>query len=35
MISFIPKFCDLNVNDAYQASITNTPYEVDIDNAKG
>lgn len=35
MISFIPKFCQLSINDAYQASLTGTPYETDIENARG
>lgn len=35
MLSFIPKFCDLNIDDAYKASINGTPYETDIDNVKG
>ena len=35
MLSFIPKFCNLSVNDAYQAYLQNKPYEVRIDKAKG
>lgn len=35
MLSFIPKFCDLNVSDAYKASVANKTYESDILTAKG
>ena len=35
MLSFIPKFCSLDINDAYKASIEKTPYETDLDSAKG
>ena len=35
MLSFIPKFCNLDINDAYAASILGTPFEVDISSAKG
>jgi hypothetical protein len=35
MLSFIPKFCTLKINDAYRAFKENTPYEVDVANAKG
>jgi hypothetical protein len=30
LLSFIPKFCDLSINDAYKASVTGTPNEIDI-----
>ena len=35
MISFIPKFCTLNIDDAYKASVEGRKLETDIDNAKG
>lgn len=35
MLSFIPKFCSLNINDAYKASIENKSFETDMDSAKG
>jgi hypothetical protein len=35
MLSFIPKFCSLTLDDAYKASFKQTPYEVDLDSAKG
>ena len=35
MLSFIPKFCDLNVTDAYKASVANKPYETDMSSARG
>lgn len=35
LISFVPKFCDLNINDAYKASVAGTTNEIDIENAKG
>lgn len=35
MLSFIPKFCSLDVNDAYKASIENKDYDVDLLSAKG
>ena len=35
MLSFIPKFCNMDVNDAYKASITNKSYETDMEAAKG
>ena len=35
MLSFIPKFCDLSLDDAYQASIEGTPFETDIESATG
>ena len=30
MLSFIPKFCSLNLSDAYKASIENQPYLSDL-----
>lgn len=35
MISFIPKFCELNINDAYKASVLGTPIDTDINIARG
>ena len=35
MLSFIPKFCSLSIDDAYKASVKGTAYESDIDSAKG
>ena len=35
MLSFIPKFCALTVNDAYKASIESKPYDVDVSSARG
>lgn len=35
MLSFIPKFCTLDVNDALQAELENKSYETDIASAKG
>jgi hypothetical protein len=35
MISFIPKFCNLSIDDAYKASVDGTSFETDIDDAKG
>ena len=35
MISFIPKFCELSLDDAYKASITGKGFEIDIENGKG
>ena len=35
MLSFIPKFCHLNIDDAYKASIAEKKVDVDIENAKG
>jgi hypothetical protein len=34
-ISFIPKFCTLKLDDAYKASVTGSPYETDIESARG
>lgn len=35
MLSFIPKFCTLDVNDAYKASIANKSYDTDMSTTKG
>jgi uncharacterized protein with von Willebrand factor type A (vWA) domain len=35
MLSFIPKFCSLSIDDAYKASVKGTVFESDIDSAKG
>lgn len=35
MISFIPKFCSLSIDDAYKASLTGKGFECDIQNAMG
>lgn len=35
MLSFIPKFCTLSLDDAYKASVKGTPVDIDIENAKG
>ena len=35
MLSLIPKFCTLDINDAYKASIANKSYETDMDSVKG
>lgn len=35
MLSFLPKFCNMDVTDAYKAYIENTTYDVDMDKAKG
>ena len=35
MLSFIPKFCTMDINDAYKASIANKSFETEIDTAKG
>ena len=35
MASFIPKFCQRNVNDAYQAFLNNKPTEIDYQSVKG
>lgn len=29
MLSFIPKFCQLSLDDAYRASVDNKPFETD------
>ena len=35
IIYFIPKFCNLNIDDAYKASVAGKKVETDIENAKG
>jgi len=35
MLSFIPKFCDLSLDDAYKASVIGKSFETDLDNARG
>ena len=35
MVSFIPKFCELNLEDAKRAALGSTPIETDIDAAQG
>ena len=35
MLSLIPKFCTLDINDAYRASIENRHYDTDVGSAKG
>jgi hypothetical protein len=35
MLSFIPKFCSLDLDDAYKASVMGTAFEADIETAKG
>jgi hypothetical protein len=35
MLSFIPKFCTLEVNDAYKAFKESKAYEVEMTTAKG
>jgi uncharacterized protein with von Willebrand factor type A (vWA) domain len=35
MLSFIPKFCPMNISDAYKAEISHESFETDIDAAKG
>jgi uncharacterized protein with von Willebrand factor type A (vWA) domain len=35
MLSFIPKFCTLDITDAYKAEIDSKPCETDISAAKG
>lgn len=35
MLSFIPKFCQLKVDDAYKAAMGGTPIESDIESARG
>lgn len=35
MLSFIPKFCSLNITDAYKAAVENKPFEADMSTAKG
>ncbi len=35
MLSFIPKFCSLSLDDAYKASVMGKSYKTDISNVKG
>ena len=35
MLSFIPKFCSLNVDDAYKSSLVNQKIEINIEDGKG
>ena len=35
MLSFIPKFCTLDINDAYKAEIEHKSYGTDIGTARG
>ena len=35
MLSFIPKFCPLSIDDAYRASVEGKGFETDIDRGKG
>jgi uncharacterized protein with von Willebrand factor type A (vWA) domain len=35
MISLIPKFCSLNLNDAYQAEVENRGYEINLESVRG
>ena len=35
MLSFIPKFCTLNLDDAYKASVLGKGFETDIEHGKG
>jgi uncharacterized protein with von Willebrand factor type A (vWA) domain len=35
MISFIPKFCELTLDDAMKASMTKKEFDVDMTAAKG
>ncbi len=35
MLSFIPKFCELTVDDAYKASTLHTPLETDMNAVRG
>ena len=35
MLSFIPKFCDLSLDDAYKASIEGKGFHTSVENAKG
>jgi hypothetical protein len=35
MLSFIPKFCSLNLDDAYKASVAGNAVETEIEQAKG
>ena len=35
MVSFIPKFCELNLEDAKAQAITSEKFETDLDSARG
>ena len=35
MLSFIPKFCTLELTDAYKAAVENKPFETDMETARG
>ena len=35
ILSFVPKFCDMSIDDAYRASVGGKSIETDIENAKG
>ena len=35
MLSFIPKFCTMNINDAYKAEVEHRTFEPDMETAKG
>ena len=35
MLSSIPKFCTLDINDAYKAEIEQKSYETDLGTARG
>ena len=35
MLSFIPKFCTQNIDDAYKAAIANKDLQTNIESAKG
>ena len=35
MLSFIPKFCDLSLDDAYKASIAGEGFRTEMENGKG
>ena len=34
MLSFIPKFCELSIDDAYKAAVAGKGFQTDIANAK-
>lgn len=35
MLSFIPKFCSLNLTDAYKSAVENKPFETDMSSTRG
>lgn len=35
MLSFIPKFCELKIDDAYKAAVKGKKIETDMDKARG